>query len=494
MRSQNSPQRRAWARFKATTASGGSLGGFSWATAARYAVLAAAAVYLLYFSKVVGRLSGRSPSAPAVTSKAGLELGNGAADGTSIDLPASLSTAGENAKRPLRSGARREVVAEAVPPPASNGRIQMKVVKGDTKRKSKGTTNYRSSPFKALIFTMDSIVDYVEGSKRGGPAGEILIRECLQKGLRALGGEVTVATSDAEFNLLTASEGSVDKFDLFFLDPWTAFGAGWQPRPFLLGRESQTFLLSFFGLNEAGHGLDLPIQNILTPYPILAPPPSAPGEGSSTAASAAAATRNSFLGYFVYPKFKGTIVTMPDEMGAVDPTDPSLAANWQQKRTIENALMSLGFGLEEQEMQARNINMAPNHEQHGHIKKKTTALDQASAGGKLSAVSVDGVIPGQAVAPLADLPPLPVKRRQGVVWGKKSSYFDETKWKILERLALNTSVDLHFTLPASEFPSWLSSADSPSPAKDHFKLHGHLSGSEWNRLLSQSKFMIGLGE
>ena len=78
-------------------------------------------------------------------------------------------------------------------------------------------------PLLALIFTMDSITEYVANSKSGGPAGEIIIRESLEWGLRELGVEPVVATSDAEFAALTATP---DAYDLIFLDPWTFVSPG----------------------------------------------------------------------------------------------------------------------------------------------------------------------------------------------------------------------------------------------------------------------------
>lgn len=76
---------------------------------------------------------------------------------------------------------------------------------------------------KALIFTMDGISDYVQNSKAGGPAGEIIVRESLEWGLRQLGVEAVVASSDAEFARLSAKP---DDYSLYFLDPWTFVDPG----------------------------------------------------------------------------------------------------------------------------------------------------------------------------------------------------------------------------------------------------------------------------
>jgi hypothetical protein len=137
-----------------------------------------------------------------------------------------------------------------------------------------------------LIFTMDSLTGYIENAKRGGPAGEILIRENLQRALVAMGAELHVAGSDEEFARLSA-EPAAGQYALIFLDPWTFVGPGWIPRPFLAGRESRTFLLSFFGMEEAGHGLALDSAHILTPFPVHA--------------------KNTLLGYALKPRWRGTV-------------------------------------------------------------------------------------------------------------------------------------------------------------------------------------------
>lgn len=76
---------------------------------------------------------------------------------------------------------------------------------------------------KALIFTMDSLADYVAHARAGGPAGEIIVRESLEWGLRQMGVEPVVAASDEEFHALAARP---DDFALVFLDPWTFIDPG----------------------------------------------------------------------------------------------------------------------------------------------------------------------------------------------------------------------------------------------------------------------------
>jgi len=117
----------------------------------------------------------------------------------------------------------------------------------------------------ALWFSMDSLTGYIEAAERGGPAGEIIVRHSLTWALTQLGVEFDIADSDAKFAELT-TPSRVGRYDLIFLDPWTAFGEGWKPRAFLPGREARTFIVSFFGMPEAGHGLELDPSHILTPY------------------------------------------------------------------------------------------------------------------------------------------------------------------------------------------------------------------------------------
>lgn len=50
----------------------------------------------------------------------------------------------------------------------------------------------------ALLFTMDTLPGYVSAARRGGPSGEILVREGLQTALCELGWHVHTASSDAE--------------------------------------------------------------------------------------------------------------------------------------------------------------------------------------------------------------------------------------------------------------------------------------------------------
>ena len=115
-----------------------------------------------------------------------------------------------------------------------------------------------------LVFTMDTISSYGEAAGKGGPAGEILVTSCLVAALQHLGVKVTVASSDLEF---AAAGRRIEDFDGVVLDPWTVFGPGYKPRPFLVGRESTTWILDFFGAPGLGHGgLGISPSHLLTAY------------------------------------------------------------------------------------------------------------------------------------------------------------------------------------------------------------------------------------
>jgi DNA-binding NarL/FixJ family response regulator len=74
---------------------------------------------------------------------------------------------------------------------------------------------------RVLVFTMDSLTEYVRRAAAGGPAGEIAVRTGLEAELRALGVEVVTAASDGEFAAHTATALAADGFDAYVLDPWT---------------------------------------------------------------------------------------------------------------------------------------------------------------------------------------------------------------------------------------------------------------------------------
>jgi len=71
------------------------------------------------------------------------------------------------------------------------------------------------------------------------------------------------------------------------------------------------------------------------------------------------------------------------------------------------------------------------------------------------------------------------KKNQGVIWGKRSEYF-ETKSKLLETIAGITQ--LHSVAPKSVIPH------------PNITYHGHMTADNWRQLLLESKFLIGLGD
>lgn len=73
--------------------------------------------------------------------------------------------------------------------------------------------------------------------------------------------------------------------------------------------------------------------------------------------------------------------------------------------------------------------------------------------------------------------PLPAKKRQGVLWGKKPEYFAGKEGLIAAIAAL---APLHSTaVGLSGVPGVVT--------------HGHLDRDDWHTLLAESKFLIGFG-
>eukprot|EP00603_Paraphysomonas_imperforata_P006189 CAMPEP_0114419918 /NCGR_PEP_ID=MMETSP0103-20121206/4282_1 /TAXON_ID=37642 ORGANISM="Paraphysomonas imperforata, Strain PA2" /NCGR_SAMPLE_ID=MMETSP0103 /ASSEMBLY_ACC=CAM_ASM_000201 /LENGTH=194 /DNA_ID=CAMNT_0001588367 /DNA_START=117 /DNA_END=698 /DNA_ORIENTATION=+ len=72
---------------------------------------------------------------------------------------------------------------------------------------------------RALLFTMDSISSYEANSKKGGAAGELLIRHSLEHAFQVLGVSLDVMRSDAEF-----LKAKGDQYDIIIVDPWTWAG------------------------------------------------------------------------------------------------------------------------------------------------------------------------------------------------------------------------------------------------------------------------------
>ena len=100
-----------------------------------------------------------------------------------------------------------------------------------------------------LIFTMDSLQQREDDSKKGGAIGERHMRRALEQALEKLGFKVTTCVSDAEFD----REVVKPSYTHFVTDPWTWAGRGWRPKGRLAERGvgQHTFLLDFFGRTEA---------------------------------------------------------------------------------------------------------------------------------------------------------------------------------------------------------------------------------------------------
>jgi hypothetical protein len=230
---------------------------------------------------------------------------------------------------------------------------------------------------RALLYTMDSIDTYIAAAARGGPSGEITIRNSLTAALTSLSITIDIAHSDAELfeygnkNNDNNDGGDLNDnyYDLFIFDAWTWAGPGWKPRPFVIGREDDVFILDFFGAPfPTKKGINVPPDRILTAFPVY------PG--------------NSYLGYYI------------------DDTDSVLSI-------------------------ARKVK----------------------------------------------------KKNQGVIWGKKPEYFKDRKDLLRD---ISSYVPLHSTATGG---SALSSSSS-----SNIIFHGHSTPADWNALLAESKFMIGMGD
>ena len=115
---------------------------------------------------------------------------------------------------------------------------------------------------KAVLFTMDSMAGYERDSKKGGAAGEIMIRTCLSAAFAALGVRLTVITSDSQFNTVRGAD-----YDIILLDPWTWAAPGWVPKKNIRAYQDKIYILDFFGSPKMrGSGLNVPQERILTAF------------------------------------------------------------------------------------------------------------------------------------------------------------------------------------------------------------------------------------
>lgn len=274
-----------------------------------------------------------------------------------------------------------------------------------------------SRRIRAFVFTMDSLYGVIEAAGKGGPAGEIRVRTSLQAALEALGIECDVAGSDAEMESRVLPDGSLPH-DLIIMDEWTLRAPGGQVRRFVLGRESDVFLLAFFGLRSSVFTGDfsLPMDHVLTAFP------------------------TSLGGVF------------------------------------------LGWG--------RETHWTPREGQCGNFSKVTGAPAAASAATAVSYLTPcdsssreggGGVATGGSA--WEGSVPLPPRSPRGVVWGKKSEYFEGKEGWLNAATSL---APLHVTSPPH----------APLPPNPAFPItrHGPLSPGEWEGLLAGSAFFLGLGD
>ena len=217
----------------------------------------------------------------------------------------------------------------------------------------------KASAAKVLLYTMDSIASYGTAASKGGPAGEILIRRCLTAALGTLGYEVHVVAGDDEF--FSAGE-QIQTYTYIIVDPWTIYGKGWKPRPFLVGREDDTYVLDFFGAPRLGQGGGLGIHpsHLLTASPTK---------------------WNTFLGFFFVPQFPGSPSGEGGE-GGLQGVLEAVAEQGQQQLMQQH-------GWQEAAVSA-NV--------HGWTKSRSL-LQQEWSGD-----------------------PPPAVKGGGVIWGKKASY------------------------------------------------------------------------
>ncbi|CAM9243725.1 unnamed protein product [Ectocarpus fasciculatus] len=143
---------------------------------------------------------------------------------------------------------------------------------------------------RVLIYTMDSIQTTVAKSMKGGPAGEIIIRESLTRTLAEAGVEVEVATSDGDFERRAEA---MDIYNAVVVDPWTWAGKGWRLKPQLQEHRGKMLILDYFGSDEPHANLGVPLTRHLTAFPVTA------------------AHQRTFLGYQVDPTRDETPLSKP---------------------------------------------------------------------------------------------------------------------------------------------------------------------------------------
>lgn len=237
---------------------------------------------------------------------------------------------------------------------------------------------------RALLFTMDSMDQYVANSKRGGASGEITIRDALVSHLKThLNVETDVATSDAHFERLANGDGSgggsrgagglkaSGKYAFAVLDAWTWAAPGWIPKAVLRGFEDRIFLLDFFGAKRPNRGgIRVPPSRILTAFPTY------PG--------------NTFLGYVIAPNELASSITATGSAARLPSQlrPPTTSPTWRGKKRphgviwgkdpkhyerrwgVISAIVEDGVVLHSTLPSSRGKVKHPNLVFHGHLSKE----------------------------------------------------------------------------------------------------------------------------
>lgn len=123
-------------------------------------------------------------------------------------------------------------------------------------------TNNNNNNKRAVLFTMDSITSYEDNSKKGGAAGEILIRHSLETAFKYFNISLDVMTSDSQFDQCKGSN-----YDYIILDPWTWAAKGWVPKSNIKDHQNKIYILDFFGTFKITKpNLKVPLSRYLTAY------------------------------------------------------------------------------------------------------------------------------------------------------------------------------------------------------------------------------------
>ena len=253
--------------------------------------------------------------------------------------PVATPAAAPPAIRAPAAASPRKVVGETVLPNVAIASVEAHV-----------TPPSKREPTRALLFTMDSIDQYVKNSKKGGASGEITIRDALVSHLqRHLNVATDIATSDRHFEELAVGIQQ-GRYAFVVLDAWTWAAKGWVPKKPLVGHEDRVFLLDFFGAKQpTRNGIQVPASRILTAFPTY------PG--------------NTFLGYAVSASQMPAPGTRKRPMeGVIWGKDPK---HYEGRWDLIKALAEDGAVLHST-LDVKRVPRAPRHPNiryHGHLSK-----------------------------------------------------------------------------------------------------------------------------